>query len=202
MESNERSNLYEDRIVLKPYALVDCLVQSTISSKVLEYLDKNTNLLTETKLELWNKIDTVALLKVVPEIAEFYNTIGLKIREVSITVWSTYKDVGLHIDELPVTAKINFPILNTANTVNEWYSVPQELLDTVEPKVNQFGAKYYDLGSIDLNMCSKIDEIEVLQPIVFNSQVPHKIRITKQAQFPRIVMPCTFFKQPISFLEN
>ena len=190
--------------MLKPYALVDCpaSVQSTISSKVLDYLSLNTNLLTDKNLALWNKINTPLLLKAVPEIGDFYKSIGLKIREISITVWNSHNDVSLHIDELPVTAKINFPILNTKNSLNEWYDVPQEILNSVEPLINKFGAKHYNLESVDLSKCTLIDAIELSQPVVFNRQIPHKIRITEQAQFPRIVMPCMFFNEPISFLET
>jgi len=197
--------MYESGLtMLKPYALVDCpaSVQSTISNKVLDYLSLNTNLLSDKNLALWNKINTPLLLKAVPEIGDFYKSIGLKIREISITVWNSHNDVSLHIDELPVTAKINFPILNTKNSLNEWYDVPQEILNSVEPLINKFGAKYYNLESVDLSKCTLIDAIELSQPVVFNSQIPHKIRITKQAQLPRIVMPCMFFNEPISFLET
>jgi hypothetical protein len=166
----------------------------------VEFLKTSTDLFERKNLKLWNKIDTLALIRAVPELPEFYNSIGLKLREVAITVWNNNKDVPLHIDELPVTAKINFPILNTEHTYNEWYTVPEELLSAVDPIVNQFGSAYYDLESIDLATCTKIAELVVTQPVVFNSQIPHRIRITEQAQFPRIVMPCTFFNEPIGWL--
>ena len=43
---------------------------------------------------------------------------------------------NLHIDELPVIAKINFPICNTEHTYNEWYTVPEEIMSTIEPMIN------------------------------------------------------------------
>jgi len=186
--------------MLKPYTAIDCPVQSIIQAKTIEFLKTSTDLLDRTDLKLWNKVDTVALIRAVPEIPAFYRSIGLKLRELAITVCHKHEDVGLHIDELPVTAKINFPIMNTQHTVNEWYHVPKELLDTVKPIVNQFGSAFYDLETIDLSQCKKIAEVETLQPIVFNSQIPHKIRITEQAQLPRIVMPCTFFNEPTHLL--
>jgi len=200
MEGHGRSNLYESGLMLKPFALVDCPVQSTIQSKTVEYLKNYTDLFERKDLHLWNKVNTVDLIRAVPELPKFYLSLGLKLREVAVTVWNSNKDVPLHIDELPVTAKINFPVMNTENTVNEWYSVPKCLLDKVEPIINQFGSAYYDLASIDLDQCEKIDQVELTTPVVFNSQIPHKIRITDRAQFPRIVMPCTFFDQPIGWL--
>lgn len=187
--------------MLKPYALVDCPVQDIIQNKTVEFLKNSTDLFERKDLKLWNKVDTLALIRAVPELPKFYAGMGLKLREVAITVWKSNTDVPMHIDELPVTAKINFPIMNTEHTYNEWYDVPKELLATVDPIVNQFGSKYYDLESIDLTACTKIAEVVVTQPVVFNSQIPHRIRVERKARFPRIVMPCTFFNEPISWLE-
>jgi hypothetical protein len=188
--------------MLKPYHIIDCPedVQSIIQEKVVKYLRDNTDLLDRTDLQLWNKIKTPDLIRAVPEIHKYYLSLGLRVKEISITVWNKLEDVPLHIDELPVTAKINFPILNTEHTYNEWYRVPEELLATVTPIINQFGSAFYDLKSLDLSKCDKIAELVVTQPVVFNSQIPHRIRIAEQAQFPRIVMPCTFFNEPIGWL--
>ena len=185
---------------MKSYAVIDCPEQSIISNKVVEYLKIHSDFFEDQVFHLWNKIDTVALLKAVPEIGIFFKSIKLSIREISITVVNQYQDVGLHIDELPVRAKVNFPILNTKNTFNQWYEVPKEILETVDPIINQFGSAYYDLQSVDLNRCKKIDEFELLQPVVFNSQIPHRIHITSEAKLPRLVMPCTFFNEPIDWL--
>jgi hypothetical protein len=188
-------------MTLKPYAVIDCAQQETIAEKTLEFIRKSTNLLDRKDLELWNKINTGALLKEVPEINMFYKSLGLKIKEIAFTVWNSKDDVVLHIDELPVIAKINFPILNTQHTYNEWYTVPDHLFESVQPVVNSFGTKYYNLSSIDLHQCTKIGEIELTNPVVFNSQLPHKIRIGADAQFPRIVMTCMFFNQPLKWIE-
>ena len=186
--------------MLKPYAIIDCPVQSIIQAKTVEFLTTSTDLFERKDLKLWNKIDTLALIRAVPELPEFYSSIGLKLREVAITVWNSNKDVPLHVDELPVTAKINFPILNTEHTYNRWYTVPEDLMNSVDPVINQFGSAYYDLESVDLSKCTLVAETQTLQPMVFNSQIPHCIHITEQAKFPRIVMPCTFFKEPIGWL--
>jgi hypothetical protein len=188
--------------LLKPYAPVDCPAQSTIQIKTVEFLKTKTDLFDHLDdLSLWNKLNTAEYVRAVPELVEWTRSLGLRIREVSITVCNNNKNVGLHVDELPVTAKINFPILNTANTYNEWYSVPREIFDTVDPIVNKFGNTYYDLESIDLDKCEMVGKFELLQPVVFNSQVPHSIRMQSAEHFPRLVLACTFFEEPINFLS-
>jgi hypothetical protein len=188
--------------MLKPYAVIDCESQKIITEKTLKFLQNSTNFFDSKDLELWNKINTKDLLMAVPEINVFYRSIGLKIKEIAFTVWNSQTDVGLHIDELPVIAKINFPILNTQDTYNEWYAVPDQLLQMVKPIVNHFGSSFYDLATVDLDQCTKIAEIELIKPVVFNSQLPHKIRIGSNAQFPRIVMTCMFFNQPLDWINQ
>ena len=186
--------------MLKPWNYIDCPAQSIISDKVLNYLKDHTEFLTNQNLKLWNKINTAELVHAVPEIVTWCMSYNLKIKEIAITVWNKPVDVGLHVDELPAVAKINFPILNTKNSFNEWYTVPKELFEQVKPIRNQFGAEYYNLENIDLTQCTKIGRVELLRPVVFNSQIPHKIRMTADMQFPRIVMSIIFHHEPLYFL--
>lgn len=186
---------------LKPFKVLECDCLETIAKKTITFLKTETDLFNQLELPLWNKLDTIKLVKAIPELVAYCKSLGLVIREAAVTVCSKLEDVGLHIDELPVVAKINFPILNTENTFNEWYSIPQSLLDTVTPIRNHFGSEFYNLQNIELDQCTKIGDFELTKPIVFNSQLPHKVRIADQAKFPRIMLSCTFFKQPIDLLK-
>ena len=178
-------------------------LQQTISDRVVEFLRTQTDLFDDLdSRSLWNKLDTRALVRAVPELARYFQTFGLKLKEVAVTVCNSRKNATLHIDELPVTAKINFPILNTNGSRNLWYSVPQELMSQVNPIINEFGAAYYDLASIDLNECKKIAAVEISTPVVFNSQIPHMIEMSNCQAFPRLVLTCMFFNEPVDFLKE
>jgi len=190
--------------MLKPFVPVDCdpVLQSTIQTKTVEFLTTRTELFDHLdELSLWNKLNTAEYVRAVPELVQWTRDLGLRLREVSVTVCNNNQDVGLHVDELPVTAKINFPILNTAGSYNEWYSVPEEIFNSVTPIINKFGNAYYDLESVDLGKCELVGRFELLQPVVFNSQIPHSIRMQSATQFPRLVLACTFFKEPVNFLS-
>jgi hypothetical protein len=147
-------------------------------------------------------LDTLALLRAVPDLTKYFQTFELKLREVAITVCNNNKNAKLHIDELPVVAKINFPIMNTQNSRNVWYSVPKELMATVTPIINEFGSSFYNLDSIDLERCKKIGDIEINKPTVFNSQIPHMIDMSGCHVFPRLVLTCMFFNEPVDFLKE
>jgi len=187
---------------LKPYYEFDCSNLKEIQAQTLTYLNSKFNLSDQASLktDLWLKIDTRDFIKSSPALILWTRSLGLAIKEAAVTVVNDSAGAGLHIDELPVVAKINIPILNTHSVLNQWYHVPDHLLSTVTRRINQFGSKFYNLESIDLAQCDKIGEIELLNPIVFNSQIPHCVTPLPGAQFPRVVLCCMFFKEPIDLL--
>jgi hypothetical protein len=192
-------------MLLKPFYVLNCdpELQQTISDRVIEFLRTQTDLFDDLdNRSLWNKLDTRALMRAVPELVQYFQTFGLKLKEVAVTVCNSKKIATLHIDELLVTAKINFPILNTKGSCNLWYSVPEELMLQVDPIINEFGAAYYNLASIDLDKCKKIAEVEISTPVVFNSQLPHMIDMSNCQAFPRLVLTCMFFNEPVDFLKE
>jgi hypothetical protein len=186
---------------MKPYHPLACHSLSEIQQQVLLWIgSKNPAVLNSNRL--WNKINTADLVKSCPALIQYYRLLNLKIREVSLTIVNEKEDADLHIDELPVTAKINIPILNTENTFNRWYEIPAELLAATSPVINKFGKKYYTFKNIDYSKLQLLGEIELLTPIVFNSQIAHNIVLGKDCCFPRIVLSCTFFNEPLHYLQD
>jgi hypothetical protein len=188
---------------LKPYHELPCDpdLQQVIADRVLNFLLTKTDLFDHLEqVSLWNKLDTTALIREVPELVKYFRDLGLRLRELAVTVCNSNKNAYLHIDELPVTAKINFPILNTAGSRNLWYQVPAELM--TKPRINEFGAEFYDLSTVDLDQCQLIGSIEMLKPVVFNSQIPHMIDMSESRVFPRLVLTCMFFNEPVDFLKE
>ena len=181
-----------------PYKELKCANLLKIQEETISFLESRTTLISNPCTRLWNKINTAEFLKASPALLTFVQSLGLKIREAAITVVNDRQGAGLHIDELPVTAKINIPILNTKGSRNLWYTVPN--LSDYKPIINPFGAKYYDLSAVDLNTCTKVADVELIAPIVFNSQIPHMVTVDTNQPLPRIVLSITFFNEPIDFL--
>ena len=82
------------------------------------------------------------LIQNTPSLMEWCKTQDLKIREVALTVINKPVDADLHIDELPITAKINIPIQNTRGSFNRWYDIPEKMLHETKLIVNEFGKMY------------------------------------------------------------
>jgi hypothetical protein len=188
---------------LKPYYELECSNLKEIQEQTLTYLNAQFDLSAHStlKTDLWVKLNTKEFIKFSPALVSWTRELGLTIKETAITVVNDTAGADLHIDELPVVAKINIPILNTQNVLNQWYEVPKSILETIPPNINKFGAKFYNLSSVDLSLCDKIGEIELVKPVVFNSQIPHCVTPINNAQFPRVVLCCMFFKEPVNLLQ-
>lgn len=188
---------------LKCFYELDCPQLEEIQQQTLTYLTGLYKLDDQESLgtDLWLKIDYKSLLKSCPALLEWARSLKLYIREVAITVVNDYSGASLHIDEFPVTAKINIPILNYQLAVNEWYNIPEHVKNQYKPTVNQFGKEFWSFKNIDLSQCELIDSITLTKPIVFNSRVPHCVKILPGCQFPRVVMPVMFINEPVDYLK-
>ena len=186
---------------MKPYHILPCTNLETIQKEVYRWIQSQDKNFLQKK-SLWHKVNILDILPSTPSLTEYFLSLNLKPREVAFTVVTDSKNVSLHIDELPVTAKINIPISNTKNTFNQWYELPNELMSTANIKLNKFNKKYYFFENIDYSKLELIGEVESTQPIVFNSQIAHNIIFKEGCKFPRIVLSCTFFNEPLNYLKD
>ena len=179
---------------LKTYHLLECDTQKQISREALAWIKENTNLLNEAD-GFWNKIDTKHFTLLNPALSKYCQKLKLILKEVAVLVAHSDQGVSLHIDEAPVVAKINFPVLNTKDTYTEWYDVKN--LDQLPMVNNQFDQPVPDLANAIIDT---INSVEMTQPMVFNSSIAHKVVIGPTAKLPRVVISCMFYKEPISYL--
>lgn len=144
----------------------------TISAGIYNFLQEKTDLL-NTKQFGWHFVDCKQLLDHVPELLDFFKQHKLVPRHAAVTIVSENEHLPKHIDELPVIAKINIPVLNTQGWANRWYENDQ--------------------------LVSELLDMEY--PIVFNSQIEHSVEKTTANEIPRIVASFTFHNEPLDLLK-
>lgn len=184
---------------LRPFVELQCDDLDIIQSKVLEFLTNRTDIFPK-KLKNWQFLDTRPLLQYVPELQRFFMKNHLVVRDAAVTV--LYEDLPLHIDQLPVIAKINFPINKTQGWVNRWYTVDDAVLENCPKFTNEFGDEIPALGTIpksELKLAAEIKDLST--PIVFHSLIPHEVINLTATEFPRIVASFTFHNQPVDLLK-
>ena len=153
---------------MKCYVEFPCNDIEIISAKIYDFLKKHAD---TTKFG-WQFIDCKSVLKQVPELMSFFKGHDLLPRHAAITIIETNEHLARHIDELPVIAKLNLPVINTKGWVNRWY---------VNNKVI---AEYADMTN----------------PIIFNSQIEHSVEKIAPEHMPRIVASFTFHNEPLDLL--
>jgi hypothetical protein len=157
---------------MKCYVELPCNNVELISEEIYQFVENNTDILSTTKYG-WHFIDCKNLLINAPLLFEYFKINKLIPRHAAITIVTESNHLPRHIDELPVVAKINFPVRNTVGWVNRWFdgdSIIAELFD--------------------MNL-----------PIVFNSQIAHSVDKIIETDSPRLVASFTFHKEPIEWLK-
>lgn len=158
---------------MKCYVEFPCDNMQIISDQIYKFLQTNTTLLVTPTSSIWNFIETRDLLNYVPELAEFFKKNHLIPRHAAVTIINDAAGcLPRHIDEMPVVAKLNMPVINTQGWANRWY-IDDKLV-----------AEY-------LNMTS---------PIILNSQIEHSVEKNDSVQYPRIVASFTFHNEPVHLL--
>ena len=183
---------------MKAFAELPCDNIAIISKKIYQYIQSKNCL--DQNIEGWHFLDTVDLINFVPELLEFFSKYKLYVRHSAVTILT--KELALHVDPLPVIAKINFPVLNTEGWSNIWYSLPQEYLDSTEKIITKFGDQKEDIGQLPESIYTLEAELPNLKlPIVFHSRLPHKVVPINPIGSPRIIASFTFYNQPTHLLS-
>jgi Zn ribbon nucleic-acid-binding protein len=161
---------------MKSYHVLECANQKQIANELHSFLLNENGVLEKDNLKFWNFLNKKELFNCLKECAalsQWFETLGLKVREGSFTVYNNEIKTSPHVDAPPVVAKINFPVINTRDTYNVWF---------------------------DQNK-NEIDRVECVSPIVLRSNIPHTVEIGKRACFPRIQMSFCFYNEPIDYLK-
>jgi len=158
---------------MKCYSEFLCADVKIISKKIYNFLETQTDLITSCDPG-WHFIDCKSVLAHIPELADFFKLHKLLPRHAAITIVNDNNSLPLHIDEPPVVAKINFPVINTCGWANCWY--------------------------IDNKLVAEV--VDFLQPIVLNSQIMHSVeQKSPDAKAPRIIASFTFYNEPLHLLK-
>jgi hypothetical protein len=157
---------------MKCYVELPCDNIEIISNQIYQYVKEKTDIL-NTTIYGWHFVDCQELLDNAPNLLDYFKTNKLVPRHAAVTIVTDSTHLPRHIDELPVIAKINFPVINTAGWANRWYS----------------------------NDVMVAELLDMKQPIVFNSQIEHSVEQTTATEVPRIVASFTFYNEPLKWLE-
>ena len=160
---------------MKSYHILNCDNQQKISDSLYGYYVGITA--NNPPTEFWNHLSRRQIKEYlsIPNnpTVRWFDQLGLRVRDMSFTIYNQQIRTGIHKDEPPVIAKINFPVLNTRDTYNVWY----------------------DDNHVE------IDRVECSRPIVLRSDILHTVEIGPGANYPRLQFSFCFYDEPLRLLE-
>lgn len=162
---------------MRSYHILECVNQKQIADELYTFLSKKNGPLQKNNLEFWNFLSKKELfdcLKDCKTLSQWFEILGLRVREGSFTIYNEEIKTNPHVDAPPVIAKINFPVINTRDTYNVWFDQNKK----------------------------EIDRVECVDPIVLRSDILHTVEIGPRACFPRIQMSFCFYNEPLNFLKD
>ena len=159
---------------MKSYHILNCDSQQKIADSLYGYY---VGITANRKVtSFWNSLSRREITEYfsIPNnpTSTWFKELGLRVRDMSFTIYNETIKTGIHRDEPPVIAKINFPVLNTSNTYNVWYD--------------------------DDN--NEIDRVECDKPIVLRSDILHTVEVPLTANFPRLQFSFCFYNEPLHLL--
>jgi len=185
-----------------PYKKLECDDTHHISVKIHDFLVTKTDLLTNGCVG-WQFIDTKELLADIPELLSFFASHKMVVMSASVVILYETGQLPLHIDELPIVAKLNFPVCNTIGWTTRWFTIDKDEFDNASMITNQFGASVENLRTIPNDKITLLAELaDMKTPIIFNSRIPHDVIKTSSSATtsPRIIASFTFFNNIEWFL--
>ena len=160
---------------MKSYFILDCDTQQKIADSLYGYYVGITA--NNKPTGFWNKLSRQQIVDYfsIPNnpTKKWFDKLGLRVRDMSYTIYNEDITTDIHKDEPPVVAKINFPVLNTKDTYNVWFD----------------------------DWANEIDRVECDNPIVLRSDILHTLEIGETACYPRIQFSFCFYQEPLDLLK-
>lgn len=185
------------RYDLKSYKELHCDNIDIIAEKSLKFIEETVGL---DKQEIpWVFLNTKEVLNSVPEFLVYFKQYKLLPRDCACTI--LHDTLSIHIDTLPIIAKMNFPILNTTGWINRWYTANDKILNSLPTKKDPLGFDVPDVSSIrkeNLEIVSELKDFKT--PIILNSRQLHSVEKINALNVPRIMLTFTFFNDPWELL--
>jgi hypothetical protein len=160
---------------MKSYHILDCPQQQKIADSLYGYFKGITA--NNPPSQFWTFLTRKQIVEYLStpnlELLNWFHSMDLRVRDISFTVTNETIKTSPHVDEPPVVAKINFPVLNTQDTYNVWFD----------------------------NSGNEIDRVECTKPIVLRSNIMHTVEIGHKAILPRIQFSFCFYDDPLHLLK-
>ena len=158
-----------------------------ISEKLHSFIREETDIL-NTKL-FWTHVSVKHVMLKIPELQDFFDLYGLPRPYSMAFIYAENMQGGVHID-LVKDIRLLWPVANCTGSRTRWFHIEPEFIKLIhDPMINN--APFYHIDKPE--PYEQIAELELTQPAVFNSGIPHGIYCNEDAG-PRLSFTVRFAK--------
>lgn len=146
-----------------------------ITEKLYRFVQEETDIL-NTKL-FWSHVSVKKVMSNIPELQEFFDLYDLPTPYSMAFIYAEKMQGGVHID-LVKDVRLLWPVANCSGSQTRWFYVEPEFIKLVQdPTINN--AAFYHIDKPE--PYEKIAELELTQPAIINSSIPHGIYCNEDA---------------------
>jgi len=178
------------------YKVLDVDNHQAISDQVYEYVCNNTDILKTRYPVFYTDVSIPHILQHVPLLKNFLEQRFLTPTLISIVVVTPDETPYIHVDYIDPFVRILWPVMHCEGSKTKFYDIPKEFLKlNSQPEAST--NTYYDIT--EERDWPILDEIELIQPIVFDASFAHAVHPNPTAPGNRISFTIGFDKDlPIS----
>ena len=166
-----------------------CHNYEEINQQILYFINEQ-DIINKSK-DFWNDISVSLMFPRCPLFFDWARSHGIKISAIGITILKRIDQLPRpHIDTAPARYKLSWPVLNTKNTYNAWFSTKSD----AKTQINKLNGKAF----VDRNDLIEITRRMVNQPGIIDAGIPHDVGFVGDPILPRIGLQCKLFNEPIT----
>jgi hypothetical protein len=170
------------------YKYLSCDNYNEINQEILTFLFRFN--IIQDSCQFWNPVSVVDFLRTCPLFGEWARQQGVRIKTLSVTVGLFNRCCTAHIDTPPARFKLSWPVMNTANTYNRWFSSSQH----ATTEINAHSGTSYLIEE----ELTELARVCVDRPMLIDAGTIHDVWVDGQIVSPRVGLQCQLVKEPAS----
>jgi hypothetical protein len=178
------------------YRVLDVANHQAISDQVYKYICNDTDILNTRYPVVFTAVSIPHILQHVPLLKNFLEQRFLTPTLISIVVVTPNEPPYIHVDHIDPFVRILWPVMYCEGSKTKFYDIPKEFWKLNSPPQATTNPYYEITEERDWPI---LDEIELIEPIVFDASFAHAVHTNKNAPGNRISFTMGFDRNlPIS----
>ena len=169
------------------YQLLPCDDYEIINREILAFVLKYN--IVEDSRQFWNPVSVVDFIRACPLFSSWAKKEKVQIKTLSVTLGFINNCCLAHVDTPPARFKLSWPVLNSTNTYNRWFSPNEGAVN----EINNYGGITY----FNENELTELDRVCVERPMIIDAGTIHDVWVDGNIVPPRIGLQCQLINEPI-----